>query len=58
MDVTHPKLLDAEGTGSTFPQSLYFLATTAYNPTILQSSSTLLSNRTPHTFLKLPQSTL
>ena len=46
MDVTHPRLLDAEGTGSTFPQNvcIYWpLDATAYHPARLESSSTLLS---------------
>jgi len=43
MEVTKPRLLDAEGRGSTFPRSLYLLATRVYHPTRLPSSSTLLS---------------
>jgi hypothetical protein len=44
MDVTHPKLIDDEGTGSIFPpKCLYLLATTAYHPTRLESSSKLPS---------------
>jgi hypothetical protein len=43
-DVSQRRLLEAEGTGSTFhPKCLYFLATKACHPARYQSSSALLS---------------
>jgi hypothetical protein len=42
MEVTYPRLLDVEGTDIP-TKCLLLLATTAYHPTRLESSSTLLS---------------
>jgi len=59
MVVTHPRLLDAEGAGSTFPQNVF----TYWPPEhIIPQDFNLhlhsCQNLTPHTFLKLLQPTL
>jgi len=59
MDVTQPRLLEAERTGSTFPQNVSIHCPTQYIiPQYYSLHLHSCQNLTTHTFPKLLQSTL
>jgi len=59
MDVTHPKLLNVEGTGNIYPHNVrYYYPLRHIIPQVINFYLHSCQNLTSRNFLNLPQSTL